>query len=386
MKTCAEEGSNDQSAELMTMSSNEVWFAIPSANPGKCAKVLPVWRKMGYKIAILQNHTRGEVDADRVLWKDFYPGWPESINILCREVVPKEAPLVVSGGDDMLPDPNHTAQELLAQFRERFPDGYGVMQPHGDEFLCAKNYCGSPFLGRGWIERAYGGRGPMPGEYRHNWADNELFWVAKCQGVLWDRPDLSHFHDHFTRHGGTEEDYWTANVQRHDRDDCRRFIARSWLGFPGSDSSDGQYRFDVKRFEREYPGTAEMLYQTRFGFNSFAGSVADRMKRALSACAERGHTRVVIYGAGTHTRACVDALIAPPVNVLAIVDDDPRMCGSKLWNYPVVNMERALAMSPDAVVLSSNSMESTLARNAAPLEAGGAQIVRLYTSPEPALA
>lgn len=364
------------------MNSREVWFAIPSANPAKCAKVLPIWRKMGYKTAILQNHTRGEIPADRVMWRDSYPGWPESINILCRELVPNDAPLVVSGGDDMLPDPNHSASELLAQFEKKFPDGYGVMQPHGDEFLCAKNYCGSPFLGRGWIERAYGGRGPMPSDYRHNWADNELFWVAKCQGVLWDRPDLSHFHDHFTRNGGQSEDYWTANVLKHDREDCRVFIARSWLGFPGSDSSDGRRSFDRDRFLREYTGTAEMYYQCRFGFNTFAGGAADRMSRALQQCEARGQSRVVIYGAGTHTRACAEALVNPPVEILAIVDDDSRLVGTRLWNFPIVTPEAAIAMRPGAVVLSSNSMEQALARKAAPFERAGAEIVHLYRTPE----
>jgi hypothetical protein len=360
------------------MSLNDVWFAIPSANPAKCAKVLPVWRKMGYKIAILQNHTRGDVDADRVIWRDSYPGWPESINILCREVVPRDAPLVVSGGDDMLPDPNHTAQELLSQFRERFPDGYGVMQPHGDEFLSAKYYCGSPFLGRGWIDRAYRGRGPMPGQYRHNWADNELFWVARCQGALWERSDLTHYHDHFSRHGGAKEDYWTANVQRNDREDCRIFIARSWLGFPDSDSSDGLHTVDRAIFDREYLGFCEMYYSVHYGFNTFSGSGVDRMRKAFELCRERGDRRIVLFGAGSHTKMCSEVLMNPGVDILGIIEEHAQHEHQKLWNFPLISLDQAAKLRPDAVVLSSSRMEHVLAARARPLEAIGINIVRLY--------
>src|SRR5262245_31422690 len=115
------------------MKHSEVWFAIPSASVDRCRAVLPKWRDMGYKIAVLQNRERGEIPADITVWYDYYPGWPGSINILARDIVPRSAPIIVSGGDDMLPDPNHTAEQIARQFLERFPDTFGVMQPHGDD-------------------------------------------------------------------------------------------------------------------------------------------------------------------------------------------------------------------------------------------------------------
>lgn len=356
----------------------EVWFAIPSANPEKCRRTLPKWREKGYKVAILQNHTRGDVPADLVVWSDTYPGWPESINILHREIVPKDAPIIVSGGDDMLPDPDHTAEELAEQFLERFPDGFGVMQPHGDTFMQARQYCGSPWLGRGFCRRMYRGSGPMFGGYRHNWADNELFWVAKGLGVLWERPDLSHFHEHFTRTGEAPPDYWTKAVATSDRADVQLFVARSWQHFPGHEPVGGAPVYDPGVFQRESRGLAEMYWLTRYGFAAGKGSPQERLHAALESCAARGLRRVAIYGGGTHTRAAAMCLMRPPVEIVAIIDDGPALRGSRMWNYPVVTGAEASALALDAVVLSSNSMEDELARAAEPLARAGVEVVRLY--------
>ena len=67
---------------------SEVWFAIPSASVERCRLRLPAWRERGYRIAILQNEERGDIPADITRWSDRYPGWAESINILCRDIVP----------------------------------------------------------------------------------------------------------------------------------------------------------------------------------------------------------------------------------------------------------------------------------------------------------
>src|SRR5262249_55012245 len=117
-------------------------------------------------------------------------------------------------------------------FLDRFPDTFGVMQPHGDEFLAARRYCGSPFIGRAWFETMYGGQGGMYAGYHHNYADNELFWVARGLGALWERPDLSHFHDHFTRDGRPQPADWSS-VRKKDLHDCLLYYARVHGNFPG---------------------------------------------------------------------------------------------------------------------------------------------------------
>jgi hypothetical protein len=356
----------------------EVWFAIPSASPERCRRVLPRWREMGYKVAVLQNFERGEIPADIAVWSDTYPGWPGSINQLCASVVPPTAQIVVSGGDDMLPDPDHSAGELAEQFLARFPDGFGVMQPHGDDFLGARTFCGSPWLGRGWIERAYGGQGPMPAQYRHNWADNELYWVARCLGSLWERPDLSQRHEHFSRTGDAAPEYWTRNVAGKDRDDVQTFIARAWQHFPGCEPSDASRRFNADLFRAEYRNTAEAYWISRYGQQLVTSDAEARVRAAMMECRAQGRTIVGIFGAGTHTRALAALLMDPPVCVTCIIDENPALAGRSLWNYPIVTPAHAATLGLDAVILSSHTMEDALEAASQPLVAHGVPVIRLY--------
>ncbi|MGD9790373.1 MAG: hypothetical protein AB7Q00_01045 [Phycisphaerales bacterium] len=369
----------------MPSSSPEVWFAIPSANPEKCRKVLPKWREMGYKIAVLQNHERGDIPTDLTVWFDSYPGWAASVNILCQQIVPESCPIVVSGGDDMLPDPNHTAQELGRQFLERFPDTFGVMQPHGDEFMVARRYCGSPFIGRAWFSTMYNGKGAMYSGYRHNWADNELYWLAKGLGVLWERPDLSHFHDHFTRRGEEKPGYWQEQVEARDLADCQMYINRSWSRFPGHQparlmhDANGRPRvFDSSVLAQGAMHLAEirMAQMTYIEGGRAAWMLA--MRGALDELAKRGVGPIAVYGSGTHTRGVSDVLAASPVPIDCIIDDNESRQGQRLWNWPIVSIEEAIERGVRGVVLSANMHEHSMWDNATPFFEHNIPVQRLY--------
>ncbi|MEL7471913.1 MAG: hypothetical protein AAGK04_01235 [Planctomycetota bacterium] len=353
---------------------DEVWFAIPSASVERCRERLPAWRAMGYRVAVLQNRERGEIPADRVVWRDDYPGWAESVNMLCREVVPREAPVVVTGGDDMLPDSEADAQELLRLFRSRFPDGFGVMQPAGDTHMNAREYCGSPWFGRAWIQRAYQGNGPMHGSYRHNWADHELRWVAEALGALWMHEGATQRHEHFTRTGEAPPAFWEGEVSAHDRLDVERFMARLWQGFPGHTPAWGQ-GVDSAWWAERYDGTAHRYWAARYGNEWIGSDAATRLSAALALCERRGLRRVAVYGAGSETRAAGAALMSPPVEVVCLIDDDPRLAGSSLWGYPIESLDVATRREMDAVVLSSRSMNESLAARVEPLAARGIEIV-----------
>lgn len=353
----------------------EVWFAIPSASVARCRSHLPAWREMGYRVCVLQDRERGEIPADRVISCDRYPGWAASVNRLCREAVPPDAAAVVTGGDDLLPAPDRPAPVLLREMLDRFPDSFGVMQPCGDPHLNAGEYCGSPWFGRAWIDAAYGGRGPLWPEYRHNWADHELRWVARGLDVLFDRPDVCQRHEHFTKSGEPAPAHWEASVAANDRHDVELFIARLWRGFPGHAPHGDRAAAPPEWWRDRYPGIAERYWATRYGHDRIAGDATRRMRRALHACAERGLRRVVIYGAGTETRAAGDALMDPPVEVVALVDDDPRLRGRRLWGFTVAPIEDAAAHRPDAVILSSRCMNETLAARARTLVEAGAILI-----------
>lgn len=114
-----------------------------------------------------------------------------------------------------------------------------------------------------------------------------------------------------------------------------------------------------------------------------------RARGAIEACADRGLRRIALYGAGTHTRALGPLLMQPRVEIACIIDDNASLHGSKLWGFPIVSLDQAAAMRPDAVVISANSIEDKLWANARPLRDAGIPVIRLYgkeDAPAPAAA
>ena len=234
-----------------------VWFCIPSCRPALEAQdCLNRWRKMGYKIALLRQ---GEpVEADLLIPTGEYLGWPRSTNILAKEILRRDASAswCVGGGDDYWPDPDHGAFEIAVECSWHFLVGscwtFGVMQPAGDRWGDTESsrqtfgqdrgaeidrICGSPWMGREWCERAYLGIGPMWPGYTHLYADEELHDVAEKLGVLWQRRDLTQYHNHPCRTEGYsaynkghlkplyEPEAW-AREREH-------FEGRKRMGFPG---------------------------------------------------------------------------------------------------------------------------------------------------------
>ena len=211
----------------------EIWYILPSASLEAANESLRQWRAMGYRVAVLidpHGFEDYEVLADLVIAVDDYFGYPWAINRILSHPGVREAPVVVAGGDDMFPDPK-PPEKIALEFTDRFPDGFGVMQPTGDGHRCDQ-ICGSPWMGRKFVRTINGGRGPFWPEYRHFFADREMKEVAERLGILWQRPDLRHRHDHWSWSGRRRPEHMKATRQwhAHDRDLFQRRCASD---FPG---------------------------------------------------------------------------------------------------------------------------------------------------------
>ena len=220
-----------------------VWLTIPSARPASEIKErLERWRDMGYKIALWRNgpHVDDSIECDWLFSRPDYHGWGASINFIIERVAEYDptADWFLGGGDDTDPDPTKRAEDIAQECSEHFYDEvleiwqslpvserratpafarwFGVMQPTGDRwgadepwakamFPDAPAYidriCGSPWIGRSFAERAHSGAGPFHPDFFHMFADESLLEYAKMLGVLWQRRDLIHFHDHPRRDG-----------------------------------------------------------------------------------------------------------------------------------------------------------------------------------------
>lgn len=112
--------------------------------------------------------------------------------------------------------------------------------------------------------------------------------------------------------------------------------------------------------------------------HSPAANWAQAVRRELLSCAALGMKRVALYGAGTHTRAVGDVLMEPGIEIAAIIDDDARRHGTRLWGYPIVSPDAALTLNLDAIILSANSVEDLLWERTARHRDAGIRVIRLY--------
>jgi hypothetical protein len=238
-----------------------VWLTIPSARPAaEIADRIQRWQRQGYRIALWRNGPNVDdalpflTNRDALKATPEYAGWGQSINGMIKEICAydPQAQWFVGGGDDTDPDPTKTADDIAAECTEEFGGTLGVMQPTGDRwgedeiwarhrFPHAPAYidriCGSPWIGREYARRANRGAGPFWPEYHHFHADEELCVIAKRDGLMWQRRDLIHFHDHPLRTGDRSKlpefleyinspEYWSESTAL--------FVKRRNVGFPGS--------------------------------------------------------------------------------------------------------------------------------------------------------
>lgn len=235
-----------------------VWVVAPSARPAAEVDArFDRWRAQGYKVALWRDEGSEPVKADEVFIDVTrpYPGYAVAVNSMLLALVESDptAEWFVVAADDIDPDLCHRAHLIAATCTAE--NTLGVMQPTGDRWgeyepwaiqtfpegrrAYIERVAGSPWIGREFIRRAYGGRGPYWPEYRHMFVDEELQCVAEKLGVFWQRRDLIHYHDHRTRRRGSHEHMPAflaeANSPEHWSASKAIFEARKDAGFPGSE-------------------------------------------------------------------------------------------------------------------------------------------------------
>jgi hypothetical protein len=213
---------------------SEVWLAIPTANAPQCAVTFADWKAMGYRTAcLIDGATPIPDNADLVVRTPDYGGYGWAVNLLCR--VLRDVPWVVTGGDDILPDLDHAPEAIARECEEHFNGTMGVMQPTGDPWNdnCISKCAGSPWMGREFRLRANLGLGPYCEDYRQYYDDTELMNVCQRAGIFWQRPDLTHTHEHWTKKKIPRPAYLEKAAAGHDRSKAL-FEKRRSEGFPGS--------------------------------------------------------------------------------------------------------------------------------------------------------
>lgn len=216
-----------------------VCVCFPTCNVARATTARDQWRGQGYSVAVWVEAEFPAFEADLLVRAPRYPGYWGAVNHLARTAVRQGADIVILAGDDMDPHEGMSAEEIAAQYREHFPDLCGVMQPIGDRDRVpgTSHLCGSPWLGKGWVERAYRGSGPTWIEYGHFFGDEELKAVARKLHRHWPREDLRHRHHHWCAKVDPTpiQPYQKANSDRWWDHDQAIFNRRKAAEFPCSD-------------------------------------------------------------------------------------------------------------------------------------------------------
>jgi len=220
-----------------------VWYAIPSIRPeAEAMEVLSRWQAIGYKVALQRDEGEFMSQVDFCLERP-YNGYACAVNRLVKTILhgDPDCQWVVTGGDDVHPDPDHSPEEIAAECTEHFKGTLGVMQPTGDRYMvdregrgAAERVCISPWMGRAFCERVNGGTGPLWHEYVHEFVDAELHDVAKGLGILWHRSDLSQHHKWWGREGQEQPEHLKHLAAQWDTVKAI-YEGRKAAGFPGSE-------------------------------------------------------------------------------------------------------------------------------------------------------
>jgi hypothetical protein len=166
--------------------------------------------------------------------------------------------------------------------------------------------------------------------------------------------------------------FWTQSVGRWLVSDTLSFLQR--LASKSASSS-------LTPFEQKQQSCAETAWWTLSGQRHLAAHANVALENALTHCAENGWNRVAIFGAGRHTRAAGHALLNPPVEIVAVLDDNQLLSGTRMWGYHILSSNAAHSLSIDAVVISSDTHETTLAHAARSAFPASVHIVTPYSLP-----
>ena len=219
-----------------------VYVLCPTKLKERAQAVAKLWMARGYKMLFFQDAGTDPFTEEATLSAP-YSGYWNAMNRLAGLALSFDGKFKMDAcvfiGDDIEPDQHKTAGEICKEYLDRFPDGFGVMQPCGDpqgDLIDGKHnaarICGSAWFGRGWIERAYSGRGPSWDGYFHFYADEELPIVAEKLGVMWWRPDLTQFHKHWSWGHTPRQDYHVQASSKWWPIDQATYNLRKSHGFP----------------------------------------------------------------------------------------------------------------------------------------------------------
>ncbi|MFQ5412150.1 MAG: radical SAM protein [Phycisphaerae bacterium] len=112
--------------------------------------------------------------------------------------------------------------------------------------------------------------------------------------------------------------------------------------------------------------------------NDHPNLALELMNRTLDALAKEGVRRVMLYGAGLHTRRLERDLVNTPVEIVGVIDDNEALHGRHLGRFRVHHPDEVADLAVEAIILSSDRHEERLWERRKHFERLGILVRRLY--------
>ncbi len=129
---------------------------------------------------------------------------------------------------------------------------------------------------------------------------------------------------------------------------------------------------------RSWPEDADPAFSTPgAGSGAVPADAGDRLASILQGLAGR---KVMIHGAGAHTRALRAQIEGSGAQIVGICDDDPERAGEQLMGMPVIEPKGAAGAGATDVVISSWLHEDEIWARREVFERQGLRVHRLYTT------
>lgn len=234
-----------------------IFVAWPTTNVFRSNQNCRRWREAGYKVAVatdLPETVIKGIDASvpPMVSKTRYKSYYAAMNSLCHGLVQRyKADVVIAAGDGIHPHPGIRGHDLAFAFKQKFPEGVGVMQPCAGAWApnttasgsqdWAKHTmhatrrtdqrCESPWIGRKLIEMTEGA-GPWNPQYDQYFGDHELYDVMQRAECLWMNPQIHQNSEHWAAGQVPIRDYQIKNYERSYEKDWALYRARRYKDFP----------------------------------------------------------------------------------------------------------------------------------------------------------
>jgi len=153
-----------------------------------------------------------------------------------------------------------------------------------------------------------------------------------------------------------------------------RFLTQGLIEKEPLNARDFQYHLTAKGESHLSEMTVEYMREAFFLFSRGKEELA---KHLVELQQRYGFRRVALYSAGEVTELVIHALSGLPIQLVAILDDDPEKQGRVMFGYPVMGAERSKHLGVDAIIVTTFRYRQAIMERIRHLTGEGIQVIGL---------